>query len=50
MEKKLKAIFSEVFKVKISEINEGHRIAALSWDKFSRNLRIQLIKMTLFWK
>jgi hypothetical protein len=29
---------------KISEINEGHRIAALSWDKFSRNLRIQLTK------
>lgn len=27
---------------KISEINEGHRIAALSWDKFSRNIRIQL--------
>ena len=29
---------------KISEINEGHRIAALSWDKFSRNIRIQLTK------
>ena len=29
---------------KISEINEGHRIASLSWDKFSRNLRIQLTK------
>ena len=29
---------------KISEINEGHRIASLSWDKFSRNIRIQLTK------
>jgi hypothetical protein len=29
---------------KISELNEGHRIAALAWDKFSRNLKIQLSK------
>jgi hypothetical protein len=29
---------------RISEINEGHRIASLSWDKFSRNIRIQLTK------
>jgi hypothetical protein len=28
----------------ISEINEGHRIASLSWDKFSRNIKIQLTK------
>jgi hypothetical protein len=29
---------------KISEINEGHRVAALSWDKFARNIKVQLAK------
>lgn len=29
---------------KISEINEGHRVAAMSWDKFARNIKIQLAK------
>jgi hypothetical protein len=30
--------------LKISELNEGHRIAGISWDKFSRNIRIELAK------
>jgi len=30
--------------LKISELNEGHRIAAISWDKFARNIRIELAK------
>jgi hypothetical protein len=29
---------------KIAEINEGHRVASLAWDKFARNIRIQLAK------
>ena len=30
--------------LKISELNEAHRVAAISWDKFSRNIRIELAK------
>jgi hypothetical protein len=30
--------------LKISELNEAHRVSAISWDKFSRNIRIELAK------
>jgi hypothetical protein len=30
--------------LKISELNEAHRVAAISWDKFARNIRIELAK------
>jgi len=30
--------------LKISEKNEAHRVSAISWDKFSRNIRIELAK------
>ena len=30
--------------LKISELNESHRVSAISWDKFSRNIRIELAK------
>ena len=30
--------------LKISELNEAHRVASISWDKFSRNIRIELAK------
>jgi hypothetical protein len=30
--------------LKIAELNESHRVASLSWDKFSRNIRIELSK------
>ena len=30
--------------LKISELNESHRVASISWDKFSRNIRIELAK------
>jgi hypothetical protein len=30
--------------LKISELNESHRVAAISWDKFARNIRIELAK------
>lgn len=30
--------------LKISELNEAHRVAAISWDKFARNIRIELSK------
>ena len=30
--------------LKISELNEGHRVSAISWDKFARNIRIELAK------
>ena len=33
--------------LKISELNEAHRVAAISWDKFSRNIRIELAKAPL---
>ena len=28
----------------ISELNEAHRVSAISWDKFARNIRIELAK------
>jgi len=33
--------------LKVSELNEGHRVAALSWGKFYRELNTQLIKHPL---
>jgi hypothetical protein len=30
--------------LKIAEINESHRVAYIAWDKFSRNIRIELVK------
>jgi hypothetical protein len=31
--------------LKISELNESHRVSSISWDKFSRNIRIELAKI-----
>jgi len=31
--------------LKISELNEGHRVSSIAWDKFSRNIRIELAKI-----
>jgi len=33
--------------LKISELNESHRVAAIAWDKFARNIRIELAKSPL---
>ena len=33
--------------LKISEMNEAHRVASLSWDKFYRNLKTELTKNPL---
>jgi hypothetical protein len=30
--------------LKISELNESHRVSAILWDKFSRNIKIELAK------
>ena len=30
--------------LKVSELNEAHRVSALSWDKYARNIRIELAK------
>jgi len=30
--------------LKVSELNEAHRVSAISWDKFARNIRIELAK------
>jgi len=30
--------------LKVSEKNEAHRVAAIAWDKFARNVRIELAK------
>lgn len=30
--------------LKISELNEAHRVSMIAWDKFSRNIRIELAK------
>ncbi len=39
------AIISTVAQfLRISEINEGHRIATINWDKFARNIKIELGK------
>uniref|UniRef100_A0A6C0JJV7 SMODS and SLOG-associating 2TM effector domain-containing protein n=1 Tax=viral metagenome TaxID=1070528 RepID=A0A6C0JJV7_9ZZZZ len=31
--------------LKISELNEGHRVSSIAWDKFARNIRIELAKI-----
>ena len=33
--------------LKISELNEGHRVASLSWGKFYRDLNTELVKHPL---
>ena len=30
--------------LKISELNEAHRVSSLSWDKFYRNIKVELAK------
>ena len=30
--------------LKITELNEAHRVASISWDKYARNIRIELAK------
>ena len=30
--------------LKISELNEGHRVASISWDKYQRNIKIELAR------
>lgn len=30
--------------LKISELNEAHRVSSISWDKYARNIRIELAK------
>ena len=30
--------------LKISEINEAHRVSSISWDKFNRNIKLELAK------
>ncbi len=30
--------------LKIAELNEAHRVSAIAWDKFARNIRIELAK------
>jgi len=30
--------------LKITEINEAHRVASVAWDKFHRNIRVELTK------
>jgi len=30
--------------LKISELNEAHRVAGIAWDKFARNIRIEIAK------
>lgn len=30
--------------LKIAELNEAHRVAAIAWDKYARNIRIELSK------
>ena len=30
--------------LKISELNEAHRVSSIAWDKFARNIRIELSK------
>jgi hypothetical protein len=30
--------------LKIAELNESHRVSAISWDKYARNIRIELAK------
>jgi hypothetical protein len=30
--------------LKVAELNEGHRVSAISWDKFYRNIKVELAK------
>ena len=30
--------------LKISELNEGHRVSSIAWDKYYRNIRVELAK------
>ena len=30
--------------LKITELNEAHRVASISWDKFYRNIKVELAK------
>jgi hypothetical protein len=30
--------------LKISELNEAHRVSSISWDKFYRNIKVELSK------
>ena len=30
--------------LKISELNEAHRVSSIAWDKFARNIKIELSK------
>lgn len=30
--------------LKVAELNEGHRVSAISWDKFHRNIKVELAK------
>ena len=30
--------------LKITQLNEAHRVASISWDKFYRNVKIELTK------
>ena len=30
--------------LKINELNESHRVASISWDKFYRNIKLELAK------
>ena len=34
----------ELLFLKISELNEAHRVSSISWDKFHRSIRIELLK------
>jgi len=31
--------------LKIAELNESHRVSSIAWDKFARNIRIELAKI-----
>lgn len=38
-------ILSTIYQyLKIAELNESHRVASIAWDKFSRNIKIELTK------
>ena len=30
--------------LKVSELNEAHRVASIAWDKFYRNIKVELAK------
>jgi len=33
--------------LKVTELNEAHRVASISWDKFYRNIKVELSKNTI---